>query len=248
MKNPWNRKPLAQATTKRVLIFDGDDTLWVTMPLYVRAKRKFFQLMRKEGYSTQEVEAYFEERDCSNLRTLGFSRRRFGLSMHQTYRHFASLADKEVRKSVDQQIVAIRDQVFDAHPKLVPFAKSVLQSLASRNRLILLTKGTKTIQLQRVSSSGLSHFFERIFVVKDKNNDTFRRLLENLKIRPSNTWSVGDSLRSDINPALRGGLNAIWIPSSNWNYENDVLLPDRRLHKIQSLKQVLPIVDRLATH
>ncbi len=232
---------------KQVLIFDGDDTLWRTMPLYVEAKRNFLRLMRRQGFSTNQVEAYFEERDRSNVKTLGFSKRRFGLSMHQTYRHFCRRAHQRFRKSVEVQIVTIRNQIFEGQPKLVPYAKSVLQSLAPGNRLVLLTKGTKMTQLQRVSTSGLGGFFEKIFVVKHKNSDTFKAVLQMLKTNPSHTWSVGDSLRSDINPALRGGLNAIWIPNANWKYEEDVLIPSRRFHKIRSLRQVKLIVNKLAS-
>ena len=233
-------------SNKPVLIFDGDDTLWRTMPLYDGAKRQFFQLMRREGFPAVEVRGYFEDRDRRNVRTLGFSKRRIGVSMLQTYRHFARLNRQPVRKSVDFQITAIRNKIFDQQPKLAPFAISVLGSLAPAYRLVLLTKGSKVIQLRRISTSGLRRFFEKVFVVKQKNNATFKEVLHALHTVPSNAWSVGDSVRSDINPALRGGLNAIWIPGSNWNYESDFLLPDPRLHKIQSLKQVIPIVNTLA--
>jgi putative hydrolase of the HAD superfamily len=233
---------------KPLLIFDGDDTLWRTMPIYSRAKRDFFQLMRRQGFATKKVEAYFEERDRSNVKTLGFSRRRFGLSMQQTYRQFSQLADRPTRRSVVKRIITVRDRIFQRQPDLAPFAKNVLQSLAMRNRLVLLTKGTRTIQLQRVSTSGLAHFFEKVFVVKDKNNETFRKIVRSLKIEPANTWSVGDSLRSDINPALRGGLNAIWIPNANWKYEEDVLLESQRFYRIQSLKQVIDIVNKVGTN
>ena len=229
-----------------LLIFDGDDTLWRTMPLYADAKKSFFQLMRRQDFATEQIEVYFEECDRSNVKTLGFSRRRFGLSMQQTYRHFSRLAHRPLQKSVDRQIMAIRDQVFEGQPKLAPFAKSVLQSLSSTNRLVLLTKGTRMIQRRRVAASGLAHFFEKVFVVKHKNNETFREVVHSLKAPPTTTWSVGDSLRSDINPALRGGLNAIWIPNANLKYEEDVLLQNRRFYKIQSLRQVKSIVNKLA--
>jgi len=233
---------------KRVLIFDGDDTLWCTMPLYDGAKRHFFQLMRRHGFPAVAVENYFEERDRGNVKTLGFSKRRFGVSMLQTYRHFARLDRQPVRKSVDRQITAIRNKVFEDQPKLAPFASSILGSLASGNRLVLLTKGTRAVQLRRISTSGLRHFFEKVFVVKQKNNATFKQVLHALQTAPSNAWSVGDSLRSDINPALSHGLNAIWIPNANWKYEEDVLLPSRRFYKIQSLRQVIPIVNNAVRH
>src|SRR5260370_38132056 len=123
---------------KPVLNFDGDDTLWHPMPLYDEAKRHFFRLMRRQGFPAVAVENYFEGRDQGNVKTLGFSKRRFGVSMLQTYRHFARLDRQPVRKSVDRQITAIRSKVFEEQPKLAPFASRILESLAPGNRLVLL--------------------------------------------------------------------------------------------------------------
>lgn len=232
---------------KPVLIFDGDDTLWETMPLYTEAKEKFFHLMQKEGFAKVKVESFFENRDRRNVKTLGFSRRRFGISMQQTYRHFCSETDRPLRKSVKSQIVTIRDHVFGKKPKLVPFARSALQSLMRRNRLILLTKGTRSVQLDRVSTSGLSHFFEKIIVVQHKGRDTFRGIVQALNVSPANTWSVGDSIRSDINPALQSGLNAIWIPRAAWGYERGIPRRSVRFHRVESLKHVRSIVKAISS-
>jgi putative hydrolase of the HAD superfamily len=223
---------------KAVLIFDGDDTLWKTMPLYIEAKEKFFKAMQREGFSRISVESFFEKRDRRNVKTLGFSRRRFGISMQQTYRHFCCETDRPPRRSVQTRIVTIRDRVFGKKAKLVPSARSVLRSLMGRNRLVLLTKGSSKVQLRRVSSSGLSHFFEKILVVQHKNRETFRDIVHMFNVSPANTWSVGDSIRSDINPALQSGLNAIWIPQANWGYEEGIPRQSERFYKVHSLKQV----------
>ena len=215
------------------------------MPLYTEAKEKFFHVMQREGFSRVNVESFFEKRDRRNVKTLGFSRRRFGISMQQTYRHFCCETDRPLRKSVQTQILTIRDRVFGKKPKLVPFARSVLRSLMERNRLVLLTKGTRKVQLRRVSSSGLSQFFEKIMVVQHKNRETFRDIMQIFNVSPANTWSVGDSIRSDINPALQSGLNAIWIPQAHWGYEEGVPRQSERFYRVNSLKQVNTVLKSI---
>jgi putative hydrolase of the HAD superfamily len=232
---------------KPLLVFDGDDTLWKTMPIYTEAKQTFFRLMEREGFSRIKVERFFNNRDRQNVRTLGFSKRRFGLSMQQTYRHFSHEIDRRSMKTVKTEIDAIRDRVFKKQPQLVPFARTVLQSLAHTNRLILLTKGTRKIQLYRVSTSGLSHFFEKIVVVRQKSRRTFSSIVQDLKVSPSNAWSIGDSIRSDINPALQSGLNAIWIPQTTWDYERGVAHRTKRFYKVQSLKNVAATVKSFSS-
>lgn len=240
-KRPITR--LVHMGAKPVLIFDGDDTLWKTMPIYTDAKETFFRLMEREGFARIKVEPFFDNRDRTNVKTLGFSMRRFGISMQQTYRHFCKQTDRPLRESVKTQIDGIRDRVFSKQPKLVSFAGTVLQSLARTNRLILLTKGTRKTQLHRVSNSGLGHYFEKIMIVEHKSRSTFRSIVKTLNVSPSNAWSIGDSIRSDINPALQSGLNAIWIPQTTWSYERGAARQSERFHKVQSLRQVATIVN-----
>lgn len=217
------------------------------MPIYTEAKETFFRLMERQGFARIKVERFFNNRDRRNVKTLGFSKRRFGLSMHQTYRHFSYEINRPLRRSVTIEIDAIRDRVFKKQPQLVPFASTILQSLARTNRLILLTKGTQKAQLHRVSTSGLGHFFEKILVVKQKNRNTFKSIVHTLNVSPSNAWSIGDSIRSDINPALQSGLNAIWIPQVTWEYERGAPFQSERFHKVQSLRKVATTVNSLSS-
>jgi putative hydrolase of the HAD superfamily len=213
------------------------------MPLYTRAKRRFFQLMQVQGFPRKYVEPYFENRDVQNVAVLGFTRRRFGTSMMQTYRHFCRANNQPTKDSVKHAIDLIHNHIFIRPAKLQPFARSVLRSLKKRYRLLLLTKGTRTVQLRRISGSNLSHFFEKILVVRHKDKDTFEEILKALNAEPGNVWSIGDSITSDINPAVQSGLNAIWIPQPTWRYEQGVPLRSKRVYKIKSLKQVSRVLN-----
>src|ERR1700688_1563795 len=84
--NPKNLPVLNVKNT--AVIFDGDDTLWDTMPIYTRIKNKFFVLMAREGFDATKVEEFFEQRDIQNVSRWGFARKRFQISMLETFNHF----------------------------------------------------------------------------------------------------------------------------------------------------------------
>ena len=88
--------------------------------------------------------------------------------------------------------------------------------------LLLFTKGEPREQRRKVAGTGLGKFFAAREVVPEKNRAAYRAVLARHRLRPATVWMVGDSPRSDINPALAIGLNAVFIPTPhNWEYENE---------------------------
>src|SRR6267142_2185109 len=221
-----------------VLVFDGDDTLWFTMPLYRRAKEQFFMIMQLQGFDRGSVEEFFENLDAKNVRRLGFSGRRFSVSMLATYRTFCNNTGRRTDRAVEIKIRRTASQVFDRKPLLAPFATQTLNRLQKRYHLFLLTKGERKVQNKRLDSSGLRRFFRRVIIVPDKNFAVFKLVSKRYKLVPHNTWSIGNSLKSDINPALRAGFSAIWIPYQTWRYEEGVQLRKWKPIKAQSLREV----------
>ena len=97
----------------------------------------------------------------------------------------------------------------------------------------------RTESRARIAESGLREFFERAIVVDHKDAAAFRQLVGELKVIPHLTWSVGDSLRSDIRPALAAGLRAVWVPQRTWSYEEDALPAEQgRFTHIRSLREL----------
>lgn len=224
---------------KRIIIFDGDDTLWRTMPLYADAKSRFFQLVARQLPSIENIEAEFEDRDELNVSRWGFTIERFRNSMVETYREFMMRASLSPQLKTEEQISRIATSVLRRKASSMPYAKTILRQLSSKFRLALLTKGEYQLQNRRVAESGLSGFLERVVIVDHKDPATFKRLLSELHSSPRCAWSVGDSLRSDIWPALNAGLNAVWIPRDTWSYENaDVPTEGRRFKRIGSIHEL----------
>jgi putative hydrolase of the HAD superfamily len=233
--------------TQRVVVFDGDDTLWDTMPLYTNAKRLFYGAMDSFGFDVALVPDVFERFDLENLAKFGFGRERFPTSMVDTYRYFCAAGRRQPERAAEQMVWTIGDSVFEGRPAVFPEATGLLERLRGRFKLVLMTKGDEAVQHQRIVQSGLISYFDSILIVPTKGKAEFQRVLEKQYVSPArNCWSVGNSLKSDINPALETGLSAIWIPYHTWDAEADVEMKSERLYKVDSLLESLPILQREA--
>jgi putative hydrolase of the HAD superfamily len=100
---------------------------------------------------------------------------------------------------------------------------------------LLLTKGDPLVQEGKVARSGLGRFFDRVHVVPEKDSDAFRKLIADYGLHPEQTWMVGNSPRSDINPAVEAGIGAVYIPHPNtWTLEMEEVLDSERVTVLRS--------------
>jgi len=188
------------------------------MPLYTTAKIEFQGLMAAESLDPVRALDEFERLDNSNVDRFGFSRQRLPASMLETYCRLSRESGRAPGQQVEKRISEIADRLFASKARLVPGAEDVLRALKDF-RLMLLTKGDRVVQQRRLEESGLGGYFESIHIVPNKQEAAFQTLIKENGIDKQISWSVGDSLRSDVQPALKVGLNAIWIPASTWSYE-----------------------------
>jgi putative hydrolase of the HAD superfamily len=72
----------------------------------------------------------------------------------------------------------------------------------------------------------LEPFFSTTAVVHEKAEETYRAIVQDRQLDPARTWMIGNSPRSDINPALAAGLNAVFIPHEHtWRLEKEEIVP-----------------------
>jgi putative hydrolase of the HAD superfamily len=224
------------------IIFDGDDTLWETMPVYTQAKGEFFREMSTLGFDQQEVERIFESTDVANVNRLGFTKHRFPTSMAETYRSFCDKYKCLVDDVIEERMRGIGYSVFERPPVVFDHAERVLIRLRPHYRLILATKGEREVQQAKIDRSGLADLFSSIYILDHKTDKELRHIIEDSKLDVNCSWIIGNSLRSDINPGLRVGLKAIWIPYYTWDYEEDVEPNSKLVYKVDSLKESLDIL------
>ena len=211
-----------------------------TSIFYKEAKEEFFHKMADLGFNYKEVEEFFNKTDLANVAKFGFTKKRFPTSMAETYRAFCKRHRHKNENDIEEKLTTIGNGVFLRKPILLGHADFVLKKLQSHYKLILATKGDLDVQEAKIYHSGLGFLFERIYILEHKTEKELQQIVDenNLNIRRS--WKIGNSLKSDINPALNIGLKAIWIPYHyTWAYEEAEPQESPNLHKVSSLEETL---------
>lgn len=224
-------------------IFDGDDTLWRSEHLYDEARDRAAEVVVRAGLDRQRWSDMQREIDVANVATFGLSRWRFPLSSVAAYERLAAEEGSFVDDTVKEAVRRAAASVFDANAPIMPGAPVVLEELAKTHRLALLTQGDPVVQQKRVEDSGLGDLFEITHIVDRKDDSCFSSILLEAGVDPVDAWSVGNSLPSDINPALRLGMRAVWIDAHVWAHERREVAPvDGRLFVCDSLGEVPAVV------
>jgi len=219
--------PDRQATL--AVIFDGDDTLWSSEELYDDARSKVRLIFSNSGLNGAEWEQRERLLDVQNVAKFKYSTERFPTSCVQAYEELCLGSGHRIDKGLANQIRSTAKSAFENDPPVMPGARETLALLRSRGaRLALLTKGDYALQCRRIERSGLREFFDVIRIVPEKTPDVIRDVIRALGVDAGSAWMVGNSMRSDIFPAMRAGLRAVRIPAHVWEYERtyDQIEPD----------------------
>ena len=202
-----------------LVVWDGDDTLWFVEPLYDAARSSVAEYVATLGMDPLEWEAVQRATDVRNVGTMGFSRDRFPQSCISALAELAGRRSLSLTKVEVKHVRQLATTVFDQPAPLADGAEEALGSLSEFARMALITKGDPSVQAERIAESKLARYFSAIFVVEEKGAATFRAMLDLFHADPAESWSIGNSLPSDINPALQLGMGAIWIDAHVWEHE-----------------------------
>ena len=207
---------------RSTLLIDADDTLWENNVFFEKLIEDFITLTEPAGYARDYIRRVLNETERRNIRQYGYGVRSFGRSLEETYLKLAgAMARRETLATIHDRVVELER----TPPHILDGVPDTLAYLTERHRLILFTKGEPAEQAAKVERSGLQGFFEFIEIVPEKDHVTYRSLVNKHKIVKSHGWMVGNSPRSDINPALQVGLNAVYIPNANtWMLEHEEVL------------------------
>jgi putative hydrolase of the HAD superfamily len=197
------------------LLIDADDTLWENNIYFEQAIHAFIEFLNHSSLSPVEVRAVLDEVE----RLMGYGSANFTNSLVETYRR---LAEKDIRDEDARHVRQLGEQL-RSHPlQLLDGVKETLDYLSTRYDLVMLTKGDREEQELKVERSGIKHFFKQVVVVHEKDASIYQQVLNQLQFDPKNAWMIGNSPRSDINPALAAGLNAVYIPHPHtWRLEHE---------------------------
>jgi putative hydrolase of the HAD superfamily len=198
---------------RNTLLIDADDTLWENNIFFEKTIEHFVSQLEHLGYTREYIRHILNETERRNIRQHGYGVRSFRRSLEDTY---LKLAGNAARREIVQEIERMAVELEATPPHILDGVPETLAYLAKHHRLILLTKGEPAEQAGKVERSGLQPYFDAIEIVLEKDAGTY----EQFKIVKTHGWMVGNSPRSDINPALHAGLSAVFIPhAATWELE-----------------------------
>ena len=206
---------------RQTLIFDGDDTLWENNVYFERAIDDFIVYLDHSTLSPAEVRAVLDEIERANTKVHGYGSAAFGRSLRECYAH---LHQRHLDETELATVMGFAERILSQPMEVISGVEETLADLASRHDLALLTKGHDEEQRLKIERSGLEAYFARTFVVPEKNEAVYRTVVSELGAPPATTWMIGNSPRSDVNPALAAGLNAVFVPHDRtWILEHEEL-------------------------
>lgn len=209
------------SSKKSGVVFDFDDTLVQTTVYFEKAREEYARYMVKLGFPLDGVLTALDRYDIENVKRYGgFAKECFPHAMVRTYEHFCKLTGTKTNKTISHKVEEMGWWVFEQPPVLLPGVVDTLEELSSFLPLYLATKGDPPVQLKRIDESGLAKYFKSIHVLTHKNTEDYQKIGGQHNLEPCTSWVVGNSVKSDINPALRAGYNCIFVPHPyTWHHE-----------------------------
>ncbi len=226
-----------------LICLDADDTLWHNMRHFEAAERALHDLLEpfvEAGITRERLEAV----EGRNLALYGYGAKSFTLSMIETA---LELCGERMPARTIADILAVGRDLL-AHPvELLPGITETLDALADRGKLVLVTKGDLLHQETKLAASGLGDRFSGIEIVSDKTADTFHRLFARFGVAAERAIMAGDSMRSDVLPALAAGAWAAFVPHEIvWSHEAaEPPAGQPRLRRLASLSELPAWIDAI---
>lgn len=216
------------------LLIDADDTLWENNIYYEQAVHSFIAFLNHPRLSEAEVRGVLNEVEHG----AGYGSASFTNSLLETYRR---LTEKQILGEDLDQVREFGESVVKHPIELMKGVADTLEYLSPRHDLVLLTKGDVAEQNLKIERSGLGELFRETVVVPEKDVAAYHRVVREVQVDPKRTWMIGNSPRSDINPALAAGLMAVFIPHAHtWQLEHEDVpeTADGRLLRLSSFSDL----------
>jgi len=210
----------SSATESLNLVFDADDTLWDSNIHFLEAFDLFAAAVGDAvlGISRVEIQAAVRRAEFRLIKTHGYGRGPYVMALHQAAAELAPAGHDRLRDEIER----IGAHLLERDCALLPDVEPTLGELSQRHRLLMFTKGQRDEQLHKLARSGLGSLFDRVETPREKDVEAYRRLVRDADLDPSLTFMIGNSPRSDINPAVAAGLRAVFIPHPHtWDMEHE---------------------------
>jgi putative hydrolase of the HAD superfamily len=221
--NSLNQAPnqLLPRPAKQTLLIDADDTLWENNIYFEQAITSFISYLDHRVHTPEEVRGHLNRVEHATILSHGYGLNSFRRSLITC---FEQLTDLPLTEEKRRRIESFAQSIADQEIELLPNVASTLADLATRHRLIMVTKGNPEEQTDKLQRSGVATHFSAVEVLPEKHHDAYLSLVSHHGCEACSTWMIGNSPRSDVNPALAAGLHAVFIPHDfTWVLEHEVV-------------------------
>ena len=207
----------------QTLLIDADDTLWENNIYFERAIAAFISYLNHHEYSPAEVRQTLNTVERETIHAHGYGLPSFSRSLVTC---FERLSPEPMSEEKRRRVAGFANSIAEQEIELLPQVEETLRDLATRHRLIMMTKGDHAEQADKVRRSGLAGYFSAIEIVPEKDPPTYQAVIARHELAPHTSWMVGNSPKSDINPALAAGLHAVFLfHKDTWILEHAILDP-----------------------
>ncbi len=192
----------------QTLLIDADDTLWENNIYFERAIAAFISFLNHHKYTPAQVRQTLNAVERETILAHGYGLSSFTRSLVSCYER---LSPEPVTEDKIRRVRGFARAIAEQEIELLPGVDSTLAELRTRHRLILMTKGDHAEQADKLARSGLAHHFSAVEVAQEKDPAAYLKVIASHELTPHTTWMIGNSPKSDINPALAAGLHAVFL-------------------------------------
>jgi putative hydrolase of the HAD superfamily len=223
--------------------FDADDTLWQNETFFRMTEQRFTGLLSGHG-EHHVLSARLLEAERRNLAFYGYGVKGFTLSMIETA---VEVTKGEIPASVIAEILSFGRQMLENPVETLPNVRETLDQLAGSYRLVLITKGDLFDQERKLAQSGLGEYFDAVEIVSEKTAQTYERIFARHGDGPGRAVMVGNSLKSDVVPAIAAGAYGVHVPHElTWVLEHEVAPEDNpRFRRIPDVGKLPPLLGQM---
>lgn len=205
----------------QTLLIDADDTLWENNIYFERAIASFITYLDHKVHTAEQVREHLNVCERATIAAHGYGVASFRRSLVDC---FEQLTEAPITPERHAKIVSFTSAIASTEIELLPGVAETLEELSQRQRLIMVTKGNEIEQTDKLERSGLRGFFRGVEVLAEKSEAAYRGVIAEHSCEVGSTWMIGNSPKSDINPALAAGLHAVFIPHDfTWVLEHETV-------------------------
>lgn len=225
----------------KAVVFDADDTLWDCQTYFDDVEREYCRLLAPWARADEASASLFRTEEA-NMPLLGYGCKAFVLSLIE---NAVALSGGQIGGGAIAELLRLGKRLLELPATPLPGVEDTLSRLyeEGRYRLAVFTKGELLDQQNKLRRSRLEKYFQHVEIVSDKTERAFLNLCRRLRLAPGSVLMVGNSLKSDVAPALAAGAAAVHIPfHATWQLERTADFEHTRLVKISRFEQLLDYI------